>query len=371
MKDIHSSVIADFIKNFPYIVYTLKTCEHGVDLIKPNKYHIEGDVWTHTCIAYQSLRYINEFVDLDDDSKLIACIATLCHDLGKPYVKQITKKNYFRFIGHEKRSVQEFIKLSKYFFYKYKLSCLDLYNIQLIINAHSVYWQHKNINDVVKFLNYNNTLLDIYKIVCTADMRGQITDVPKNDSLISTVFETNMPFEKNDYDKEFVILVGCPAAGKDSFITNSDKYSSDKYSIVSFDQIRIDLYTKEFGDTSDNYDTLYKKAWEYCNNKKYNLEDIMFNDYISKIYHNVIISNTNLTIKSRKRLINRLYNEYDNCKITIIYIYLEESELIERDLHRGKNDKTVGEDVITSMFHSIDVPTSNENVDQILVLYNG
>jgi predicted kinase len=96
----------------------------------------------------------------------------------------------------------------------------------------------------------------------------------------------------------------------------------------------------------------------------------MFNDYISKIKHNVIISNTNLTIKARKKLIDRINREYNNVKITIIYIFVEEDELIRRDLLREKADKSVGADVITRMFYSFELPTANENVDQIFVFYN-
>jgi predicted kinase len=202
-------------------------------------------------------------------------------------------------------------------------------------------------------------------------MRGQITDIPKDETLMSTTFKFTSPVEKTEYDKEFVLLVGCPAAGKDSCVgvkTYANNFRN--YSVVSFDQIRLDLYKKEFGDSTDNKNVLYDKAWKYCNNKKYNLENIMFNDYISKIKHNVIISNTNLTIKARRRLINRINKEYNNVKITIIYIFVEEDELIKRDLLRKENDKSVGADVITRMFYSFDLPTTNEEVDKIFIFYN-
>ncbi len=68
-------------------VYELIGCE------QPPQWHPEGDVYTHTCIAFSLL---------ENNAPVTLCLATLLHDIGKPATYQWDEKDQrIRFNGHD------------------------------------------------------------------------------------------------------------------------------------------------------------------------------------------------------------------------------------------------------------------------------
>jgi len=88
----------------------LTECEHSIgDHV--NKYHMEGNVFTHTMMV------VKEFVDnyyynYDESLAKMGLLACLCHDLGKPFSKRYDEKRGRTFMtGHELISSMKFLDL--------------------------------------------------------------------------------------------------------------------------------------------------------------------------------------------------------------------------------------------------------------------
>lgn len=73
----------------------LASCHHAIEPGgSPNPYHLEGNVLTHTALAYWSLQSV---VTREDE---LVAMAILCHDIGKPFSRYISPKGRATFIGH-------------------------------------------------------------------------------------------------------------------------------------------------------------------------------------------------------------------------------------------------------------------------------
>lgn len=70
-------------------------------------WHTEGDVWEHARLSLKKLdsKAFKKFFPEPIDATLI--IATLFHDLGKVYTKEVTKTGEIHFYGHEKIGAQK------------------------------------------------------------------------------------------------------------------------------------------------------------------------------------------------------------------------------------------------------------------------
>lgn len=381
--NIHSVVFECFVSMKPEVIYQMKTCDHSLNIHLLNPYHMEGDVWTHTCLVYNSLKLLKEFNDLDLKQKLLVCIIAICHDLGKPFTRHINENNYVTFYGHEKRSVIETITILDFLIKTFKINAHDVYFILLIISLHSEYWKEDcNLDNIYSSLNYDDWLLSIYKVLTKADSIGQITSNSLNGtkkdifSLSFTVPEILPEFDKH---KQVVsLMIGCPASGKDT-IANALIYKSTESSrIVSYDDIRVDLYKEAFPNIDIDINTLssnelYQNAWKWCNEKRINLDEIMYTQIreILASGRNVIISNTNVTKKARKSHIERLRKEFgDSINIGAIFVCVDRFDLCDRDEQRKDKDKSVGEKVITRMYNNFELPELNEGFDRVEIFLN-
>ncbi len=373
MNDMHSNVFKVFLRTKPDVVYSLKSCDHGTNIHTPSPHHMEGDVWTHTCIAYQSLLSIDSFNKLVPIEQLFVCLAVLCHDLGKPFMRKLsTKADHYHFANHAQRSVVEMTTICDMFKRFYFLSADDIYNIMLIVSAHTSYWSEKDPQVVFSLLNYDKDLFKLYKIVAQADEMGQIRmDGIESKGINDCNIDDSVTKLEDDTRPNVIIMMGCPACGKDTVAEKIVKDTNDDYKIFSFDNVRINAYQKNHSDYKSTGNDLYSAAWNWCNKVKLDLNKIMFNEI--KLALNagkeIIISNTNMSIKARARLINSIRNLGD-VNVICIYVYVDKFDLIDRDNSRKDDDKSVGEEVIHRMYTSMQLPTLNEDIDRIIPIYN-
>lgn len=381
---VHSDVFQVFVEYIPDVVYTLKNCDHGYNIHKPNDYHMEGDVWTHTCMAYQSLLYIPQFHELDEDQRFLTCVAVLCHDLGKPFKKFLNEYNRYRFGGHERRSVVELINILDLLVNVYNMSTKSIYDLMLVVSAHSEYWLRDSLQEVLPLLNYDMNLMDVYKVVATADQRGQLcksTHAAKKDIYAMSLVDV----ERKEFDgskQSVFIMIGPPASGKDYIIKT---HMTEDVKVLSFDKMRVDLYLNhlnihnKLNMSGDAYrlitppTQLYSEAWKWCNDTKKNFDSMLQESIIEELLygHSVAISNTNMTIKSRRKLITFLKSiKIVDINIIGCLVYSDFYTLGERDNSRRSDDKTVGEQVIRKMCNNFEVPTMDEGFDNIMTFLN-
>jgi len=98
---------------------------------QPENYHSEGDVWKHTRLALKSLnskQFKNYFKG--DNLSLEVIIATLFHDLGKPYTIQTPEKDKtdrIRFNDHDNVGAIKALEIAQ----RLKLSSPDKYGIDI------------------------------------------------------------------------------------------------------------------------------------------------------------------------------------------------------------------------------------------------
>jgi putative nucleotidyltransferase with HDIG domain len=84
---------------------------------QPPEFHSEGDVWTHTRLALSHLRsprFAEEFGDAPADGELV--LATLLHDVGKPYTIQTPERDgtdRIRFNEHDRVGSEIALKISQ------------------------------------------------------------------------------------------------------------------------------------------------------------------------------------------------------------------------------------------------------------------
>lgn len=73
------------------------------------KWHPEGDVWTHTKFVCDAAAEIAKREALSEDERVVLLLAALCHDLGKPSTTQMLDGQW-RAPGHDKAGVEPTVR---------------------------------------------------------------------------------------------------------------------------------------------------------------------------------------------------------------------------------------------------------------------
>lgn len=375
-----NKLIADIYEKFVHNFYTtiniMKDCKHGHDdKLNLNPCHLENDVWTHTCMAFSHLNRFFDDAKIDDaEIQKISAIAVLLHDVGKPDCRILTDKNRIAFYGHEKFSnsfiINNSLKLKELF----SLTDENILELLLVIQAHTLYYQLKNIEDIFKHLNYNKKNLKIFYILNSCDKAGRIFNNDKK-AFYSDVnileISTQKPVNKN-IDKELILLIGLPASGKNTII---NEYNTIDTAIISLDDCRIKEYVKHFNILEpipiEEQHTVYNAAYLWCKEKNVDLYS-KINKQLNIAIKNsniktIIINNTNITVSRRRSFLATA--RAHNLKVSAICLLEKMDVLVDRDEKRY--DKHVGENVILNMFGIFTLPTYNESFDSIKYFMNG
>ena len=169
-----------------------------------------------------------------------------------------------------------------------------------------------------------------------------------------------MSAERKD-ENVAIFLVGLPATGKSTFL-ESLKKSADFNEVArdpfvfSTDAMIHSLAEEEGTTYNQSFDDLYLRA-----------EKIMF-DLLAKAIEDgrdIIIDRTNLTVKSRKRFINRFSKEMAIMAIVMDWDLISDVEIHTR--MEKRNTHKVPMNIIASMRASATKPTLDEGFDQIVI----
>lgn len=150
---------------------------------------------------------------------------------------------------------------------------------------------------------------------------------------------------------EVILMVGLPGSGKSTYIS---KYYKDGYVIISSDDL-IQEKADELGKTHDEVFSYYiGDASKYAN---------ILLDKAIKDRKNIIVDKTNMSKKSRNRVLARIPTGYNK---TAIVFNVDTEVLLNRITTRNKTGKTISINVLFDMERNYEEPTISEGFDKIL-----
>jgi hypothetical protein len=364
MNDLAISIFKEFLCFNPSLVKKMKNTEQAYDGLNPNKYHLENDVWTHTCLCFN--HFLNNYdIDNDDDFLISIVASVLCHDIGKCYVKD-TKHEAKKctFYGHGNASIQDTVDFISYLNDIGYISNMD-YVLGLVLPAVSNHIDlYRDAKRKEQFLNGSTDLREISAVLADCDSKGSITFefTTKKKGVDIEDFDLTGGVKEDPSLRTIYVYCGVPGVGKD-YIAESTGLP-----IVSFDDIRLEEYrTTHLNSTWYNLSEpeRYIAAFEWCNSEKIDLMKLMRKKVVN-IIGDVIISNTNCNKKARRSIINSL----GKANYKSVYVVSTKETIIGRDIGRETDSKTVGQDVIRRFMFNQQIPTIREGFVSSKIVFN-
>ena len=156
---------------------------------------------------------------------------------------------------------------------------------------------------------------------------------------------------------DLIMLVGVPGCGKSFWIEHMPDIFKNKYTVISMDYFIEELGKPEGLNYSDSFD---KYAGVAARKMKEQLKEALKNR------ENIIWDQTNLTIKSRRKKLNVVPDDYT--KIAMVF-EIDGPELEQRRaLRESATGKTVPAFVLQRMQASYARPTKSEGFDSIKII---
>jgi predicted kinase len=350
---VNNELVKRFKLENPQLIEDLKNCEHYYQG-QPNPYHLEGSVWNHIELC------------LEQSENDLEILFSLFHDIGKIERKreENNKDSISRlvFFGHPGLSVFKSINLIlKY----YPYSKFSLIYLLIIISWHddlfSTLRNKQNVKDFLKRFK-DVELLNFYLDCVNIDILGRktaenITQEPiKKDDLISQF----VPFHsQNDEGKEksITLLIGPPGSGKSTYIDKNKSIFEKNNQVVI---CRDDLIEK-YG-TGENY----TEKWKSCDQKQIDQEYQKIINNNLKLNKSIILDATNLSRKSRRRILTQIPKSKEYEKKAIVFLTDYQILLYNNKNRPGKN---IPEKIIKIMCTRFNFPGFDE-FDQISVIIN-
>ena len=303
-----------FTQEFPAIVADMKACEHNSD------YHIEGSIWTHTCMVYSHIQALH----LDNKVLLLSAIF---HDVGKVIArKEIDGK--VRFSGHEGYSTF----LSRDLLTKFDCTDQEIIDILNVISLHGV-----NISQLSDI-----PYLSMFR---KADAAGRITN-----KLLEDYNPRRFHKPYSNPTQTITILCGLPCSGKSI-------YASDFDNVISRDSFLMENYA----DSDEDYNKVYKEV----HSDPLVLADFnkSFDAYLqqaSKLNLDYVIDMTMLSLSDRRSMMARFPKAKFNC-----VVFIPPLLTTIRERNEARKDKHISSDIYDNMMSKFVMPTKAEGFTSI------
>jgi len=140
------------------------------------KYHPEGNLLEHYCLAFDTLAKLMKDYVIDEHTTNVVVWSLLFHDIGKPDCAKLNEEeNFHSFIKHESRGGDIFAML-----YADMMKDYSPTKIEWIIRQHTNYWNIKKHGKSLAMAN--NEAFELLSLVCQADKMGfDHETLPSND----------------------------------------------------------------------------------------------------------------------------------------------------------------------------------------------
>ena len=279
----------------------------------------------------------------------LSLLTAIYHDIGKPICKKrIEEKNKSIYYGHDLVGAE-----IAYNVLQEIASPKTIESVVKIIGQHQSLYSSTNRLGVYKHLKRLGIVEDTLNVLKADIMAHTNPNLEKFNNILldfETFHKENVDFYYNHYSnmtnnlpngKIAFILIGSARSGKTT--VRNEILNMLNASVLSADDIRIN----DFGVKFDS--KIEPQVWE--KHEKY------LSTYI-KNNENIIIDNTNTTIKSRKTIINRL--KKNGYKIIGIYVEADLKTLCDRAL-----ESNMPISVPIRMFSQLELPDLREGFDYI------
>ena len=356
------------------LVKLMRNTEQSYDAENPLKFHLENDVWAHTCLCFNHLLNFHSDEDYDMDIWIAMVVSVLCHDIGKCYTKKVddTKKKT-TFYSHSFASIQDTVD------FVYHLENSDVFDGSFIDIMNLVLPAVSNHNDLYRspkrielFFNNNKMLKLVSEVLANCDSKGSITHEfsKKKTGVDFECIDLKPCKEVKDNLRNVYIYNGTPASGKDYLAG----IKSD-LPVLSFDDVRVEEYKKHllntFGDNPIRVDKyvnaytnseLYKLAWEWSVESKLDVWNCM-KDRVNNIKGDYIITCA-YSKKGRKRIIN----SFGKANYYCFYVVAETDMIFTRN--ESRNSKNLDNSIIKRFLKNQQIPTIREGFVHTEIICN-
>jgi predicted kinase len=378
-----------------YINKMQKVSHHYEPFSYINKYHLEGDIWSHTMMVIDYIQ--NSLKSSNNDLYLTA----LFHDTGKTYNYQINEK---------KKKIQ----FTNHWFYSgniFRNSFLQkidrtqdipyLFNLYRVIQLHQINQFPQEIKDNLNIdLSYKN--FKLLKNLCDADEKGRILDdeikeagydkyfikyshLSENNfnnsgegfyfiKFEDTILEIEKLIENSIFEKIVILPIAPPASGKSTIAFKLEEIYREEFYRIGYDDIRLEIFCeKEYKDKfryniKTSTTEIYQEAYQYTNKNKIDIHSILMKRINDKLNENgrtiIFIDNTNVSFKSRRKILNSLYKKESILKIGIFLFNLTLEEIFKRN---EKRNIKIKKSVIENIYNTTAFPSLTE-FNKILII---
>lgn len=307
-----------FTQEFPAIVADMKACEHNSD------YHIEGSVWTHTCMVYSYVKALHP------DNKVLLLSAIL-HDIGKIQAHTVIEGKT-RFSGHEGYSTF----LARDILNRFDCTDQEIIDILNVVSLHGV-----NVTQLVSV-----PYLSMFR---KADSNSRIALKYHTDYSPRNFLKLN-----SNPTHTVTILCGLPCSGKSTYAIKHDN-------VISRDSFMM----LHYGDKSEDYNTVYKEV----HSDLLVLADFnkAFDEHLTKASKwdtDLTIDMTMLSLKDRRSMMARFPRARFKCVVFIPPL----TTIMERN--EARKGKQISSDIYDRMMSKFVMPTKAEGFEDIQYILN-
>ena len=310
--------------------------------IKPNKWHLEGTVYTHTAMVFQEAIKTSRLLSKKSDKEELL-FSALAHDLGKPFMRELREttegEKKVSFIGHDYCSALMCMNWARDNF--------DEETVGKIVKVIALHTTMFKVDDISPYID-STDMYNLLNNLADADNKGRFTLCeeernPKYDA------EQDNTDESLAYDKSkpwLTIMIGIPGSGKSATASNYGK-------VFSADTLLEEHAESKFG-IVDNYG----EALKAVSKSQFNwIEQNILNAeaFGKESDSDLVIDATNLSKKKRRGIVNR-FKKTRNIRFVKVWRDFEDCRK-SRDINSGK---FISDMAYRRMFFSFSFPLRDE-----------